>query len=100
MKLGIVLRLMGESSQPEVVMACARAADSSPLDELWVPASYVSLLAGIGIEVVELGAVHKSPAIGHHRALAPLARVLDPLGVDEQRAILGRWPSPQQGRGE
>ena len=36
-KLKIVLRLMGESSQPEVVMACARAADSSPLDELWVP---------------------------------------------------------------
>jgi probable F420-dependent oxidoreductase len=37
MKLGIVLRLMGESSQPEVVMACARAADRSPIDELWVP---------------------------------------------------------------
>jgi probable F420-dependent oxidoreductase len=37
MKLGIVLRLMGKSSQPEVVMACARAADRSPLDELWVP---------------------------------------------------------------
>jgi probable F420-dependent oxidoreductase len=37
MKLGIVLRLMGKSSQPEVVMACARAADRSPIDELWVP---------------------------------------------------------------
>lgn len=37
MKLGIVLRLMGESSQPDVVVGCARAADESPLDELWVP---------------------------------------------------------------
>ena len=37
MKLGIVLRLMGKSSQPEVLMACARAADRSPIDELWVP---------------------------------------------------------------
>ena len=37
MQLGIVLRLMGEASQPEAVMACARAADRSPIDELWVP---------------------------------------------------------------
>jgi len=37
MKLGIVLRSMGPSSQPDVLMACARAADRSPLDELWVP---------------------------------------------------------------
>jgi probable F420-dependent oxidoreductase len=37
MKLGIVLRLMGESSLPGVVLACARAADRSPIDELWVP---------------------------------------------------------------
>jgi probable F420-dependent oxidoreductase len=37
MQLGIVLRLMGAASQPELVMACARAADRSPIDELWVP---------------------------------------------------------------
>ncbi|MFQ5418668.1 MAG: TIGR03619 family F420-dependent LLM class oxidoreductase [Myxococcota bacterium] len=37
MKLGISLRLMGPASQPDVVLACARAADRSPIDELWVP---------------------------------------------------------------
>jgi len=37
MQLGIVLRLMGEASQPDVLMACAAAADRSPVDELWVP---------------------------------------------------------------
>jgi probable F420-dependent oxidoreductase len=37
MQLGIVLRLMGPASQAELVMACARAADRSPIDELWVP---------------------------------------------------------------
>jgi probable F420-dependent oxidoreductase len=37
MNLGIVLCLMGEASLPGVVLACARAADRSPIDELWVP---------------------------------------------------------------
>jgi probable F420-dependent oxidoreductase len=32
-----VLRLMGASSRPDLVMDCARAADRSSLDELWVP---------------------------------------------------------------
>ena len=37
MKLGLSLSLMGAASRPEVLLACARAADEAGLDELWVP---------------------------------------------------------------
>jgi probable F420-dependent oxidoreductase len=36
MKLGISLRNMGPQSEPEVLFACARAAEEAGLDDLWV----------------------------------------------------------------
>jgi alkanesulfonate monooxygenase SsuD/methylene tetrahydromethanopterin reductase-like flavin-dependent oxidoreductase (luciferase family) len=36
-KLGIALRTMGPQSRPDVLLACARAAEDAGLDELWVP---------------------------------------------------------------
>ncbi|HVH04980.1 MAG TPA: TIGR03619 family F420-dependent LLM class oxidoreductase [Myxococcota bacterium] len=36
MKLGIALRNMGPQSEPEVLFACARAAEEAGLDDLWV----------------------------------------------------------------
>ena len=36
MKLGVVIRTMGEASQTEIVLQCARAAEAAQLDDLWV----------------------------------------------------------------
>ncbi len=36
MKLGLCLRNMGPQSTPQVVLACARAAEAAGLDDLWV----------------------------------------------------------------
>jgi probable F420-dependent oxidoreductase len=36
MKLGAVVRNMGPQSTPEIVLACARAAEDAGLDEIWV----------------------------------------------------------------
>ena len=36
MKLGVVVRVMGEAAQRETVLSCARYAESAGVDELWV----------------------------------------------------------------
>ncbi|MFP8873972.1 MAG: TIGR03619 family F420-dependent LLM class oxidoreductase [Myxococcota bacterium] len=36
MKYGVVIRTMGEASQTETVLRCARAAEAANLDDLWV----------------------------------------------------------------
>lgn len=36
MKLGIAVRTMGPQSEPQTLVACARAAEAARLDELWV----------------------------------------------------------------
>ena len=37
MEIGAFLRVMGDSSQPEVLLGCARAAEASGVDTLWLP---------------------------------------------------------------
>ena len=36
MKIGIALRSMGAASQPQLLLACARAAEEAGLDDVWV----------------------------------------------------------------
>lgn len=36
MNLGVALRSMGSSSAPDVILGCARAADASGVDDLWI----------------------------------------------------------------
>ena len=68
---------------PPVVIARAQA-----LHDFRIQNRRVGALVRIGLDVVELLAVYQSPPLRHHCRAAPFDRHVDPLRVDEERAVV------------
>ena len=60
---------------------------SEARDHLGIGGGDVLLLAGIGVDVVQLLAIDEAPLVGHHRALAPLDWIAHSLAVGHQNAV-------------